>query len=77
MERTFVAARKLVSVGYDIHSKILELEFWDGSIERYSNVPSSFHFALMNALWKDQYIDTHLRRAGFHCETVPAELCPA
>lgn len=57
MERIFVSSSNLSSVGYDPTSRMLEVQFRNGSIYRYTNVPYSVHQGLMNAPSKGRYLD--------------------
>ena len=49
MKRTSVRSSNLVSVGYDENSQTLEVEFKEGRVYRYFNVPMSVYIALMAA----------------------------
>jgi hypothetical protein len=40
MKRTPVTSSNVVSVGYDRHEKILEVEFKGGGLYQYENVPA-------------------------------------
>lgn len=49
MKRDQVASSNLVSVGYDPRSETLEIEFMNGSVYQYYNVPESIYDALIAA----------------------------
>ena len=49
MNRTDVKSSNIKSIGYDIKSKMLEVEFIGGRIYQYNNVDSEKHEALMKA----------------------------
>ncbi len=49
MTRQPVASSNLASIGYDPIEAVLEIEFRNGSIYQYFNVPSQVHSALMAA----------------------------
>jgi hypothetical protein len=49
MERQIVSSSSLVSVGYDADNEILEIEFRQGAIYRYFNVPAFEYERLMSA----------------------------
>lgn len=49
MKRTPVKSSNLISVGYDESSQTLEIEFKEGRVYRYFNVPMSVYVALMAA----------------------------
>ena len=49
------------SVGYDEGTLTLEVEFTDGSVYQYFDVPESVHEGLMQASSKGAYMHTHVR----------------
>ncbi|WP_439835328.1 KTSC domain-containing protein [Aeromonas enteropelogenes] len=49
MERTPVSSSNVASVGYDHISLTLEIEFHNGGIYQYYDVPEDIYSALMNA----------------------------
>jgi KTSC domain len=49
MERQPVSSSNLASVGYDPNSEALEVEFKNGRIYQYLNVPQSVYEALISA----------------------------
>ena len=49
MHRQRVESGVLRSVGYDAVARVLELEFADGAVYRYLDVPASLHAGLMTA----------------------------
>lgn len=49
MDRTPVSSSNLASAGYDESSEVMEVEFLDGSIYQYYNVPRSIYDALISA----------------------------
>jgi len=49
MERKRVSASNIRSVGYDARNRVLEVEFSDGGIYRYSGVSEEVHRRLTNA----------------------------
>jgi hypothetical protein len=55
MKRESVQSTSLKSVGYDPESKTLEVEFHDGDVYQYFNVPSIVHRDLLNASSIGQY----------------------
>ncbi len=61
MRRTPVSSTNLASVGYDPGSKILEIEFRQGSVYQYSNVPKSVYHGLMNAASHGSFFHSHIR----------------
>lgn len=61
MERTHVESSTLRSVGYDRDSLVLEIEFVNGNVYRYSSVPERVHDTLMRAPSKGTYFSQHIR----------------
>ena len=55
MNREPVQSSNLNSVGYDSDTKTLEIEFHDGGIYQYFEVPSDIHEGLMSAPSKGKF----------------------
>ena len=68
MRREAVDSEALRSVGYDPDSRILEIEFNNGTVYRYFAVPLSVHAGLMTAKSKGEYYAANIRTAGFEYE---------
>jgi len=49
MKRTKVKSSNIASIGYEIESKILEIEFNKGTLYEYYNVPEEEYKNIMNA----------------------------
>jgi len=62
MERTPVNSGDIEGIGYDEKSRILEIEFEDGSIIQYSEVPPSEHQGIMNAASKMGYLQANIEK---------------
>jgi len=56
-----VQSSNVHSVGYDPASSTLEVEFNDGSIYHYFDVPASEHSGLMNASSKGSYLHSNIK----------------
>jgi len=56
MNRTPVSSSNLASVGYDPENMILEIEFHNGGIYQYFNVPESVYRSLMSADSHGKYL---------------------
>jgi hypothetical protein len=69
MQREAVQSRALLSVGYDVAARTLELEFSSGSVYQYFEVPEFTHRALMHAKSKGHFFQTAIDRK-FRCEEV-------
>ncbi|PSR51883.1 KTSC domain-containing protein [Adhaeribacter arboris] len=61
MERIFVSSSNLYTVGYNDGISILEIQFRNGSIYQYFNVPLSVYQALMNAGSHGQYFSYFIK----------------
>lgn len=61
MIRQHVISSDLAAVGYDADTRVLEIEFLDGSVYQYSPVPMSTHQGLMGALSHGRYFHAHIR----------------
>ena len=63
MERYSVASSNLASVGYDPATETLEVEFLNGSIYQYFNVPQNLYDQLMRAGSKGRFLNTYIKNA--------------
>jgi hypothetical protein len=61
MRRTKVRSSSIAAVGYDAASRALEVEFHNGRIYRYHEVPASVHEQLLAAPSKGQFYNLHVR----------------
>ena len=66
MDRIPVPSSYLKSVGHDPVTKILEIEFQDGSIYHYFSVSKIIYDGLMQAASHGQFLDIHLKQGGYH-----------
>jgi hypothetical protein len=69
MNRLPVSSSVLRSVGYDHLTATLEIEFQNGFIYEYRDVPPDIHAELMSATSKGQYFDAAIRKF-FACQRV-------
>ncbi|MBI5374534.1 MAG: KTSC domain-containing protein [Candidatus Schekmanbacteria bacterium] len=65
MNRTPVSSSNLASVGYDPVNFILEIEFHNGGIYQYFNVPESEFNGLMGAESHGKYFDGYIKKGGY------------
>lgn len=65
MKRQSVSSSNLASVGYDSASSTLEIEFHNGGVYQYLNVPATIYNGLMNASSHGQYFDVYVKKAGY------------
>ncbi len=72
MDRTSVQSTTLASVGYDVGTHVLELEFRSGEIYRYAAVPSAIHRALLSAESKGQFFNQKIRNCFSHDRVLSA-----
>ena len=63
MIRDSVASSNISSIGYDADSETLEVEFTNGSIYQYFNVPSGLNDQLMAAPSKGQFLNVYIKNA--------------
>jgi len=61
MNRQPVVSSNLASVGYDPATSMLEIEFNNGGIYQYSNVPESVYSGLMRASSKGTYFHDYIK----------------
>ncbi len=65
MDRIHVQSSHLSSVGYDVANSILEVEFLDGSVYQYFNVPEHLFQGLINAGSKGSYFNENIKKANY------------
>lgn len=63
MEREFVSSSTIVSVGYDAAAETLEIEFKNGGIYQYYNVPAPVHQQFMESGSKGQFHHQYIKNA--------------
>ena len=63
MERDYVASSNLASIGYDPTTETLEVEFLNGSIYQYYNVPQNIYDHLMQEPSKGRFLNTYIKNA--------------
>ncbi len=71
--RVPVESTALASVGYSRHLQVLEVEFRNGSIYRYTDVPENVFHELVVAASKTSYYDTNIKGhyRAYHVKTSP------
>lgn len=65
MKRIKVESSNLASVGYDLKTETLEIEFQNGGIYQYSGVSKNVYDGLMNAESKGKYFIQNIKDAGY------------
>lgn len=61
MNREFVSSSNLESVGYDLPTMTLEIEFHSGHIYQYFDVPEANYIELMNSSSKGEYFSQNIK----------------
>lgn len=65
MLRKNVSSSNIKSIGYDESTSTLEVEFLNGNIYQYSNIPESLYINLMNAGSHGEYLDAYIKKGGY------------
>lgn len=60
MIRKHIAAKYFLNVGYDAPTKTLEIEFKNGVITEFSNVPKEINDALWSSSDRDKYFEANI-----------------
>ena len=63
MQKDLVASSNLASVGYSPDTETLEIEFLNGSVYQYYNVPQNMYDELMRAGSKGQFLHAYIKNA--------------
>lgn len=63
MDRYTVSSSNISSVGYDPAAETLEVEFVNGSIYQYYNVPENMYQQLMNESSKGRFLNAYIRNS--------------
>ena len=63
MQKDPVASSNLASVGYSPDTETLEIEFLNGSVYQYYNVPENMYHQLMGAGSKGKFLHTYIKNA--------------
>lgn len=61
MERKSVSSSNIASIGYDESASILEIEFLNGSIYHYFDVPRDVYQDLMDADSHGKYLTSNIK----------------
>ena len=65
-----VRSSNIASIGYDVNTGTLEVEFVTGAVYQYYNVPRSVYMGLMNAASHGSYLARHVKDAGYRYREV-------
>ncbi|MBU4299494.1 KTSC domain-containing protein [Patescibacteria group bacterium] len=61
MKRIPISSSNVRSIGYDLRSAVLEVEFTSGDVYQYFDVPEHLYQQLMNALSKGQFLNDYIK----------------
>jgi hypothetical protein len=61
MLRNPIASTNIVSIGYDAANETLEVEFLNGSVYQYFNVPTQLFDQLMLSGSKGQFLNVYIK----------------
>jgi KTSC domain len=61
VERMPVSSTSVASIGYDGDSRVLEVEFLNGRVYQYVNVPPATHAELMESGSKGRFINQFIK----------------
>jgi len=70
MNRVPVDSASVASVGYDAEEFVLEVEFQNGRVYRYLDVPAAAHRLLLQAPSIGDYVNAVIK-PRFECERAP------
>lgn len=70
MDRTYVSSSNIASIGYDPMQMILEVEFLNGSIYQYYDVPEALYEGIMAAESHGKYLNEFIKKGGYRYERV-------
>jgi len=65
MDRIPVSSTDLASVGYDVESSVLEVEFHKSGIYQYFGVAADVHDQLISASSKGRYFNEVIKKGGY------------
>ena len=63
MNRELVSSSNLSAAGYDALSQTLEVEFKNGTIYQYYNVPDALYDGFRHAASKGQFLNMYIKNA--------------
>lgn len=61
MHRTLVNSSNIQSIGYDVQSAVLEVEFKSGDVYQYFNLPDSLYQRFLQAPSHGQFLNDYIR----------------
>jgi len=70
MERQYVLSSNIASIGFDPDNMILEVEFLNGAVYQYYDVPQSIYEGLMAADSHGKYLAAYIKNGGYRYSQV-------
>lgn len=70
MDRTYVSSSNIASIGYDPMQLILEVEFLNGSVYQYYDVPEALYEGIMAAESHGKYLNEYIKKGGYRFERI-------
>ena len=70
MHRIAVSSTNLAALGYDGFARVLEVEFLDGRVYQYFDVPMDVYHDLLETTAPGVYLDAEVKKAGFRYKRV-------
>lgn len=61
MQRQPVSSSNIATIGYDPGAHVLEVEFNDGAVYQYMNVPQAVYDGIMAAASRGIYLNAHVK----------------
>lgn len=61
MERKKVRSLRIIAIGYDLETSVLEVQFFNQGIYQFYGVPEDLYQKLMRARSKGQFVDTSIK----------------
>ncbi len=65
MERISVSSNNVASIGYDPSNSTLEVEFLNGNLYEYYNIPESVYQDFLDAPSKGTFLNQVIKRGGY------------
>ena len=70
MRRVPVTSTNLAAVGYDGFARVLEVEFLDGRVYQYFDVPMHVYHDLLEVTGPGVYLNAEVKQGGFRYKRV-------
>ncbi len=70
MNRTYVTSSNIASIGYDPEQMILEVEFLNGYIYQYYDIPETLYEGIMAADSHGKFLNEYIKKGGFRYERI-------